>query len=61
MLDQLTNFNKLKSTEIIQNMFFDPNEIRSNNKKISGISLNVWNVNNTLLNNLQVIIIEANE
>lgn len=51
ILGYKTNLNKLKRTEIIQNMFTDDKVIKLdvNNRK-TGKSPNVWKLNNTLLN-----------
>lgn len=51
ILGHKTNLNKLKRTELIQNMFTDDKVIKLevNNRK-TGKSPNVWKLNNTLLN-----------
>ena len=54
------NFNKFKSTEIIQTMFFHHMELKLVTKRYLKI-LTIWNLNSTLLNNLQIVIIEAQD
>ena len=58
MLDQTMNFNKFKSAEIIQTMFFYHVELKLVTKSYLEI-LNIWNLSSTPLNNLQLIITEA--